>query len=160
MSGIADSTLEPSDIDLKEIVDQVWESYLDPDGTAPLVLTGTVPEKFDATGSISITGPWHGHVVVATSLGAATGAAAAFLAMEPDEVSEEDVADALGELVNIIGGNVKSMLPPGCLLALPHVVVATGAVSRWPGATRICELCGQWRGEPVCISLWHEKREG
>ncbi len=76
MNPTADSYPEPSDVDLKEIVDQVWESYLDPDGSAPLVLTGAVPDRFDATASISITGPWHGHVVIATSRAAATGAAA------------------------------------------------------------------------------------
>ena len=59
-------------------------------------------------------------VVYASSQHAARKAAAAFLAMEPDEVSKEDISDVLGELANIVGGNVKAMLPAGCFLSLPH----------------------------------------
>ena len=55
-------------------------------------------------------------------MAAAQRAAAAFLAMDEDEVAEDDVVDVMGELANIVGGNVKSMLPSGCFVSLPHVV--------------------------------------
>ncbi|GAA2515989.1 chemotaxis protein CheX [Pilimelia columellifera] len=152
--------VEPNDIDLKEMVDQVWESYLDPDGSAPLLMTGAGPDRFDAQASVSITGSWHGHVVFACSVPAAKLAAATFLAIPPEEVTEDDLADTLGELANIVGGNVKSMLPTGCFVSLPHVLLAPGALSKWPGVVRVCDLVGEWQGEPVSVSMWQEKREG
>jgi chemotaxis protein CheX len=35
---------------------------------------------------------------------------------------DDDVCDALGELANMIGGNLKSVLPRGVSLSLPSVV--------------------------------------
>ena len=143
----------PTVADLTEIVDQVWSSYLDPEGVNPLLPVGPVEGAGDMLGSVSITGSWHGHVVVSVSGAAAKHAAAAFLAMTPDEVSDEDVVDVLGELANIVGGNVKSMLPAGCFVSLPHVVTNPGT-ARFPSAVQVCELAGTWLDEPVSISMW------
>ena len=38
------------------------------------------------------------------------------------EVSLDDVRDALGEITNMIGGNVKALLPTPSRLSLPTVV--------------------------------------
>lgn len=118
MSDVAALRVE----DLHEIVEQVWSSYLDPDGIEPLLPIFSEEDvaalKTDMHASVSITGTWHGHVVVACNEPAAKNCSAAFLAMEADEVGEEDMMDVLGELANIVGGNVKSMLPPGCFVSL------------------------------------------
>nr|BFE67535.1 hypothetical protein GCM10020092_008360 [Actinoplanes digitatis] len=96
--------------DLAEMVEQVWVSYLDPEGISPLVLNGDATQLSEVHSTVSITGTWHGHLVYASSRKAAEKAAAAFLAMEPEEVSQDDLSDVLGELANIVGGNVKAML--------------------------------------------------
>ncbi|MET0495671.1 MAG: chemotaxis protein CheX [Actinoplanes sp.] len=140
--------------DLAEMVEQVWVSYLDPEGINPLVITGDAKQPSEVHSTVSITGSWHGHLVYASSKTAAQRAAAAFLAMEPDEVGQEDISDVLGELANIVGGNVKAMLPAGCFLSLPTVVLAPDTASYYPAAERISGLYGAWDGEPVSISMW------
>jgi chemotaxis protein CheX len=148
-----DSIPTPTEADLSEIADQVWKAYLDPDGVRPLVPAQTVPSgSIGYSASVSLTGAWNGHVLVCCSAEAARQAAAAFLGMTPDEVAAEDVTDVMGELANIVGGNVKSMLPPATAVSLPHVV--TGAGSRFPMTRRICELAGAWLDEPFSISMW------
>jgi chemotaxis protein CheX len=150
--------------DLAEMVEQVWVSYLDPEGVSPLIPTHDVNQPTEVHSSVSITGSWTGHVVYASSKFAARKAAAAFLAMEPDEVSHEDLSDVLGELANIVGGNVKAMLPTGATLSLPQVVLAPESATRYPSAERITGLYGLWDGEPVSVSMWQSrhdvKREG
>ncbi|GAB1643330.1 chemotaxis protein CheX [Krasilnikovia sp. MM14-A1259] len=148
-----------SESELAEMVEQVWMSYLDPEGVDPLVATGDATQVCEVHSSVSITGSWSGHVVYATSLVAARRAAAAFLAMEPDEVSEEDLTDVLGELANIVGGNVKAMLPTGALLSLPQVVLAPESTTKYPAAERVTGLYGQWGGEPVSISMWQSRND-
>jgi chemotaxis protein CheX len=145
--------------DLAEMVEQVWVSYLDPEGINPLIPTGDEEQPSDVHSSVSITGSWSGHVVYASSETAAKRAAAAFLAMEVEEVSEEDVTDVLGELANIVGGNVKAMLPAGALLSLPQVVMAPDKATRYPSEERITGLYGTWDGEPVSISMWQSRTE-
>ena len=143
-----------SEDDLAEMVEQVWVSYLDPDGVSPLIPTGDDRQPSEVHSTVSITGSWHGHLVYASSRQAARRAAAAFLALEVDEVAQEDVSDVLGELANIVGGNVKAMLPAGCFLSLPTVVLAPESASYYPAAERISGLYGAWDGEPISISVW------
>ncbi|MCO8272624.1 chemotaxis protein CheX [Actinoplanes sp. TRM 88003] len=149
--------VEVNENDLAEMVEQVWESYLDPEGVSPLMQTYDENQASEVHSSVSITGSWTGHVVYASSQQAARRAAAAFLAMAPDEVSEEDLSDVLGELANIIGGNVKAMLPPGALLSLPQVVLAPETTARYPNTQRITGVYGMWDGEPVSISMWQSR---
>ncbi|SNY05045.1 chemotaxis protein CheX [Paractinoplanes atraurantiacus] len=149
--------VEVNENDLAEMVEQVWESYLDPEGISPLIPTYDENQPSEVHSSVSITGSWTGHIVYASSTSAARRAAAAFLAMEMDEVSEEDLSDVLGELANIVGGNVKAMLPPGALLSLPQVVLAPETTARFPHSERISGVYGVWDGEPVSISMWQSR---
>ena len=63
--------------DLAEMVEQVWVSYLDPEGVSPLIPTHDENQPSEVHSSVSITGSWNGHVVYASSTAAARHAAAA-----------------------------------------------------------------------------------
>jgi len=145
--------------DLAEMIDQVWTSYLDPDGLNPLIPTGDDTQPSDVHSSVTISGSWAGHLVYASSAVAARRAAAAFLDVAPAEVSSDDVSDVLGELANIVGGNVKAMLPPGCFLSLPQVVLAPQSAISYPDAQRVTGLYGVWEGEPVSVSMWQSRND-
>ena len=151
--------VEVNENDLAEMVEQVWMSYLDPEGINPLIPNYDENQPTEVHSSVSISGSWSGHVVYACSTVAARRAAAAFLAMGADEVSEEDMSDVLGELANIIGGNVKAMLPPGAFLSLPQVVMAPATATRYPNAERISGLYGTWEEEPVSVSMWQSRSD-
>ena len=151
--------VEVNENDLAEMVEQVWMSYLDPEGLSPLIPTYDAGQPTEVHSSVSISGSWTGHVVYASSMVAAKNAAAAFLAMEADEVSPEDLSDVLGELANIVGGNVKAMLPPGCFLSLPQVVLAPETTAIYPNASRISGVYGLWEGEPVNVSMWQSRSD-
>jgi chemotaxis protein CheX len=145
-------TANPTEEDLRVIAEQVWSSYLDLDGASPLLSTPAQKHADDVTASVSVTGAWRGHVLVSCSEIASKNAAAALLGIEVDDVTDEDVADALGELANIIGGNVKSLLPEPCALSLPHVHIE-GAAGRYPSVTQVCQLQGSWLDESVTLSV-------
>jgi chemotaxis protein CheX len=145
----------PTVDNLREIAEQVWSAYLDPEGVRPLLLGASRESATAVSASVSLTGAWHGHVVVTCSSAAARHAAAAFLAMETDEVSDEDMTDVMGELANIVGGNVKSMLPAATAVSLPHVV--SGASNKFPTTRQVCELAGTWLDEPFSISMWQSR---
>ena len=134
-------------------------SYLDPEGISPLIPTYDENQPSEVHSSVSITGSWTGHVVYASSAAAARRAAAAFLAMDAGAVGPEDLSDVLGELANIVGGNVKAMLPAGCFLSLPQVVLAPDSATRYPNAERVTGLYGLWEGEPVSISMWQSRND-
>ena len=153
----------PTTEDLEIIAEQVWASYLDMAGTDPLVPLPGEPLTVDVSALVSVTGAWQGHVVVSCSHPASRLAAGELLGVEVDDVTDADIADALGELANIIGGNVKSLLPEPCGLSLPRVVVSSGNLyEQWPQTAVVCQLAGLWRGEPLTVSVLEslKKREG
>jgi chemotaxis protein CheX len=51
------------------------------------------------------------------------------------------------------------MLPPGCFLSLPQVVLAPATATRYPAAMRISGMYGTWQGEPVSITIWQSRNE-
>ena len=142
----------PTADDLLEIADQVWSSYLDPEGVNPLVPVAPRQPADEVSAAVSVTGAWRGHVVISFSSAASRHAAAALLGVEFDEVSTADITDAVGELANIIGGNVKSLLPEPSALSLPHVHVE-GTSGRYPAVTEICHLEGTWMDESVTVTV-------
>jgi chemotaxis protein CheX len=143
----------PTREDLEIIAEQVWSSYLDPEGTSPLLPVPAAKQLIEVSASVSVTGAWRGHVVLSCSSVAARNAAAALMGVEFDEVTAEDVADALGELSNILGGNVKSLLPEPCALSLPHVLLGRVDSEHWPSVNEVCKLDGSWCDEMIVITV-------
>ena len=66
-----------------------------------------------------------------------------------EEVSSEDLLDALGEVANVVGGNLKALTPESGTLTLPTVS------HRWPDASVESrqDVVLSWRGDPVIITL-------
>ena len=151
--------MAPTVKDLLFIMEQVWLSYMDPEGIDPLIPIDDEPVASEIHAWVAITGPWEGNVLVTCSWAQARNVAAAFLAMEVEEVPDEDVADVVGEMANIVGGNVKSMLPPGCALSTPYFVGEGEGPFRSPDAVCVAELVGRWRNELLSIAMWQGRNE-
>jgi hypothetical protein len=133
---------------VQSIADDVWTSLV---GDGEVLVPLPVPAP-DVTVSawVEISGPWRGAVVVTCDEPTAEALTECLLRARPPAVIEpEDVADALGELANVLGGNVKSLLPGPSSLGLPQ----TGPN---PPATRPDDLCrvdAQWRGQALTITV-------
>jgi chemotaxis protein CheX len=55
----------------------------------------------------------------------------------------EDVCDAYGELANMIGGNLKALLPPVVQLSMPSVVRGEDYAMRICNAVTVCRVAFQ-----------------
>lgn len=99
---------------------------------------------------VDVVGPWTGSVVLTTGRQTAAELTRALLAESaPELLDHEDVADAFGEIANVVGGNVKAALPGPSALGLPEVGEAP-AVRNPEDVVRVDVL---WRGEPVSLSV-------
>lgn len=84
------------------------------------------------TGAIYYAGPWKGAVLLQCDPREAYEFTARLMGVPQPESFDDDVRDAMGEITNIIGGNLKPILPRGVGLSMPSVV------SGRPSALRIC----------------------
>ncbi|PWW22264.1 chemotaxis phosphatase CheX-like protein [Geodermatophilus normandii] len=106
---------------------------------------------------VEIVGPWTGSVVLTCGRETALALTRALLREHASEVlEEEDVDDALGELANVVGGNVKAVLPGPSVLGLPE----TGTTPPPGREADTCRVHVLWRGEPLTVSVQsHAERE-
>ncbi len=113
-----------------------------PDGHA-VALGGSV---------VSVTGAWTAEVCVFCTPELATQVAAAMFMMEPAEMTDTDVEDALGELCNVTARGIQARVPGPTDLTVPEhraSVVQIGGAPHW-------RVDLQVDGEPVVKNV-HEQ---
>lgn len=112
-----------------------------------------VPEPLPAdvvSSWVQVSGPWNGTVVLTVGRETAVELTRCLLKEHAPEVLEpEDVEDALGELANVVGGNVKGVLPAPSLLGLPEVGDAPAPVD----PADVVRVDVVWRGQPLSIAV-------
>ena len=140
-------------VELDRIISDIWAAMLgltlEAHHDAPVFPT----DMRVATGVVQITGDFEGAVTIQLSEQKATEVAGLMFAMEPEEIGEEEVSDAVGELANMAGGNVKSTLAGSCQLSLPSVTSGRDYHVSVPGTVvrdRIGMTC---QGQLVVISM-------
>ena len=74
------------------------------------------------TSFVQLTGDWDGAVEIECSRLQACQFAGHILSMDPPESVDDDVRDVLGELANMIGGNLKSNFSSQVRLSMPSVM--------------------------------------
>jgi len=73
------------------------------------------------TAAVYLTGEWVGAACVHVEPKQACAFAGCFLGMPSPEAVSDDVRDVMGELANMIAGNLKCMLAPGLRVSVPSV---------------------------------------
>ena len=118
--------------ELRSIMDAIWES-LAGDGLPELPADGdgagdggtgasSGPDgRPRLVGRVEITGQWEGAVTIDCDAELAARIAAVMFGMEDGGAEPDEIRDALGELANMAGGNIKSLLPAPSQLSLPTV---------------------------------------
>lgn len=89
------------------------------------------------TGCVHLSGSWEGTVFLEVSREHARAAAEAMFAAPSGSLSDDDIGDALGELTNMVAGNVKSVLLVPTQLSMPTVTTGFVYSVRVPGATLV-----------------------
>lgn len=141
--------MQLSEIEISEVVTNVWVislgSTLEP-STTNAGTDGTL-----CIGRVGIQGRWNGTVELVLPESSARRAAALMYEEAASEVTADQLRDAVGELTNMIAGNIKSQLPAPNVLLLPQVAVESSFSGE--GAVRIVQF--EWGGQPVAVMLRH-----
>jgi chemotaxis protein CheX len=132
-----------------EIAQSFWGAFLPDD--AELLPGFALPETEDIRARVEISGSWHGSVELSCSTAVARHVASALFAQSEASLTEAELYDAVGELVNVVGGNIKSILEPPTELSIPSV----NDDSEWRfGSELECEVLLSWAGEPLIVRIW------
>ena len=133
---------------VQSIAEDAWVALVGEDELL-VPLPGELPSDVISSW-VDVVGPWTGTVVLTAGRQTAANLTRALLGdASPEILDHEDVADAFGEIANVVGGNVKAALPGPSALSLPEV--GSAPVVRNPAD--LCRVDVLWRGEPLSISV-------
>lgn len=110
------------------------------------------------TGCVHISGQWQGAVIVQASQGLGELFAGKFFEISPDKVLDDDIRDAVTELTNMIGGNIKGQVPGPSYLSIPSVTIGTDFDFQLPGTDAITEVSVCCHGHPLKITLCESRQ--
>lgn len=137
--------------DIEDITRTLWSTLFDlPLSVAPAVALGPGPV---VTGCVQIVGEWRGAVMLQCPISLAEILTEQMYQAELAPTLDE-VRDALGELTNVIGGNVKALFPGPSRISLPSVAVGTDyelGVVETSSITEVPFICG---GYPLRVKLF------
>lgn len=137
--------------EIRHVAETVWESVLG----VSLVRQASIPSApaHALSGCVHFTGAWEGAVTIECSTEFARQAAATMFGVELDAASVSDTRDAIGELANMTGGNVKALLPEPCRLSLPTVVDGADVATRMTGGELVTSVAFECQGSPLVVRL-------
>lgn len=105
--------------DVEQVVATIFETMLGLP-VEPYPMTWERPQDL-VTAVVSFAGAWSGALVLECTSRQARLFAQRILSIDPPTMVNEDVKDALGELVNVLAGNLKSLLPHGVVISMPSM---------------------------------------
>jgi hypothetical protein len=135
------------------IAQEVFAAMVDGDLGLLLPWEGELPALDDALVAwVDLFGDWSGRAVLVTAEGTAQELTRALMGLRPDEpVERADLEDAFGEIANVVGGNLKALLPNPGTLGLPRI---GSDLPPLEGAVRALHLPLSWRGRLFVVDVW------
>jgi len=80
-------------------------------------------KKNTLTGCVQIAGEWQGSITLYAPRELGKKVAATIYGLDQSDVNDQQIQDVIGEITNIIAGNIKSILPAPCSISLPSVAI-------------------------------------
>jgi chemotaxis protein CheX len=137
------------------IASEVWQSFLSEElAEHPLGSEAPALPGRTMTGCVHVSGAWEGSVFLQVPAELGRSAAETMFMAGPGELSDDEVCDGLGELTNMVGGNIKSLLPAPSTLSIPSVAEGESYTVRVPGSVLLHRVVLVSAGGPVHISVW------
>jgi len=124
--------------DLARVVESVFQTMIDLEVAVSDAPWARSPDTI--TAAVHFAGDWRGAALVECDAPQACHFATRFMGIALPATIDDDVRDAMGELANMVAGNLKSVLPRGVGLSMPSVVEGSDYTLRVCGAKAVERL--------------------
>lgn len=139
---------------IEQIVQSIFSSMLYIEVARVVSAPQSFSEKLVAT--IQIAGEKSLSVILSVCPGVARQAASSMLQMPAGDVTHVDERDVVAELANMVGGNLKSLLPGPLFLSLPTVVEGHNLGLQVPGAELVEDVVLQCETGLLRVRLYSQ----
>lgn len=137
--------------DVRKIMASIWSTVFGLElGASSSFRDG---EESIVTAFVLLSGNWDGALLLECSRELAHRCAARMFDVAPEALSEDEVNDALGEVVNMAGGNFKNLIHGDSILSLPAVVDGRGHSVKVPGSRMALRVAFESDGAALQVSI-------
>jgi chemotaxis protein CheX len=112
------------------------------------------------TSCVHITGAWRGAVMLTLPSAVAARATATMFSIDAAAVTPTHLYDAIGELVNMIGGNLKALFKPPCYLSLPMITTGRDVEMNVVGGRCLAEVAFETADGTFSVTIVERADEG
>jgi chemotaxis protein CheX len=126
-----------------KVTENIWKSMMGLE--VKVVNEAWGADKEQIASFIQIMGAWEGTVILECKKELSRRLTALILSIPVEKISDKEILDALGELVNIIAGNLREFFPQPCHISLPTAVGGWDYTLRFPSSEKVSEVifeCG------------------
>jgi CheY-specific phosphatase CheX len=116
--------MKPNETQVRSVVRSVWSTQLGLEIRDTDVPGKPAPSP-TMTAVVHISGENRGGIRLECSRALVRRAGSIMFNLPADQISEEDERDVVGELTNVIAGNIKALIPGSSLISLPTIVEGT-----------------------------------
>jgi chemotaxis protein CheX len=143
---------------VSQAVESIWSTMLGLEVKPAQSAAPNRPKLTTLTGCIQITGAWQGAVKLECSGSVARRVAAIMFNIDACDVTPDEINDAVGELTNVVGGNIKALLPEPSQLSMPAVTEGTDYLFSVPGSRPLAQLSFSCEGKPFHVTILESDR--
>jgi chemotaxis protein CheX len=146
------TTITRAPEELSQVVESVFQTMLQ----LPVEQSFEVPPPQGemVTAAVYLTGGFQGAVLLHCPPWQACGLAAQFLGKTPPSAVDDDVLDVMGELANMVAGNLKCTLLPGTHLSIPSVSQGRDSTLRLCGSRPVQRMGFRTPLGPVWVTMF------
>lgn len=137
---------------LREVTSEVWCSLTAESPPEPTA--ASAEDECLVTGCVTVSGAWEGAISVGCSSALARRLTGVVFETDPDVATTDELADAIGELANMIGGNIKGLMPGPSQLSLPAVTIRESGLAV-PGCELLISQSFSCEGERIRVQVLH-----
>lgn len=142
--------------EIRQFVTDIWSTFLN-----MKVAPTEIPFKPKGNGNtlagcVQITGEWQGSVTLYAPKEIGKKIAATMYGLGEAEVVDKQVQDVIGEITNVLAGNIKSILPAPCSISLPCVAI-TDFNLHHPGSEMLTAVNFDCEGLAFLVVMHYKK---
>lgn len=148
------------DDEVDDLAGSIWETLFEPD----LVLApdgvgnGARPTDQDVSAVVQVTGSWHGAIMLQLPMALARTLTAAMF-QSPGDPTADEITDAVGELTNMLAGNIKALLPMPSVISLPAVAFGSDYALSVVGTRPLSSRHYRCAGQPLAVTVMQRSGE-
>lgn len=141
--------------EIKQFVTDIWSTFLSVKVTPTSTPFKPKGQGNTLAGCVQITGEWQGSVTLYAPKEIGRKIAATMYSLDETKVDNQQIQDVIGEITNILAGNIKSILPAPCSISLPCVAI-TDFNLHHPGSEMLSTVNFDCEGLPFLVVMHHK----